>query len=200
MWANSEENEEIYKQGMNHYQAKEWEKAYECFQRVEMNILNGIGVELKILGRIEAAEQYFHRVEKLRRKTFRLAPPKSSFLQYTLVITGVIAGVFAILSAVLFPSVLFLIMLIILLMDLLVVMIIFPFALVKWATSRRGTPAGILQKIALIEDQINQQANSSDPALPELQKFLKRENLKRRRAQLAQKLVLYEYTDAQLIG
>jgi tetratricopeptide (TPR) repeat protein len=198
MRASLEENESIYEQGMNHYHAKEWEKAYDCFKTVEMNILNGIGEELKNLGRFESAEQYFHRAQKAKRKNLRLAPQKSFFLQNLLIITGAIAGVFAILSALVFPSILFLFMLIILLMDLLVFIIILPFAIAKWATSRRGTPASILQQITLIENQINQEANTLD--LSEMQGFLKRENLKRKRVQLAQKLVVYEHTDAQLGG
>ncbi len=194
---NTEENEMIYEQGMSHYQAKEWEKAYECFQTAEMNILNGIGEALKGLGRIESAEQYFHRAQKVKRRNFRLAPEKSYFLWYLVIITGVIAMICAILSFFLFPSIQYLFMLLFLVMDLLVFMIILPFAIVKWATSRRGTSAGFLQKITLIENEINQQATSQ--GLSELQGFLRRENLKRRRAQFAQKLVQYEYTDAQLV-
>ncbi|MDD1778839.1 MAG: hypothetical protein LUQ65_11810, partial [Candidatus Helarchaeota archaeon] len=98
-------------------------------------------------------------------------------------------------SVLLFPNIQFLFILIALLIDLMAFLIILPFAIVKWATSRRTTSADLLQKIALIENAINQPVNRPD--LPELQGFLKRENLKRRRAQIAQKLVQYEYTDAQ---
>ena len=193
--SNIEENEMIFEQGMRHYQAKEWEKAYDCFQTVEMTILNGIGEKLKDVGRIESAEQYFHRVEKVKRRSFRLAPEKSYFLRYLLIITGVIAIICTIGSVLLFPTIQFLFILMALLFDLIAFIIILPFAIVKWATSRRETSADMLQKIALIENEINQPANN--PALTELQGFLKKENLKRKRAQLAQKLVQYEYTDAQ---
>lgn len=185
-----------YEQGMRLYQAKEWEKAFDCFQTVEMNILNGIGEELKRLGSIESAGIYFHRAEKVKLRGFRLAPEKSHFLRYLLIITGVIAIICAIWSPLVFPTIQFLFLLLALLFDLLAFMIILPFAIVKWATSRRATSADLLQKIALVEAQINQPVNT--PNLTELQRFLKRENLKRKRAQIAQKLVQYEYTDTQL--
>jgi len=194
--SNIEENEMIFEQGMRHYQAKEWEKAYDCFQTVEMTILNGIGEKLKDVGRIESAGIYFHRAEKVKLRGFKLAPEKSYFLRYFLIITGVIAIICTIWSVLLFPTIQFLFLLIALLIDLMAFLIILPFAIVKWATSRRTTSADMLQKIALIENAINQPANN--PAVTELQGFLKRENLRRKRAQLAQKLVQYEYTDAQL--
>jgi hypothetical protein len=194
---NLSDNERLYEQGMTYYRDKAWMKAFDCFQKVETNIVNNIGEKLKEAGLMEAAKEYFKKVRKAENRIFSPTPPGSYFLRYLLIIVGIIALVCAICSFALFPSISFLFPILILLFDLLALLFILPFAVVKWATSRKRNPGVVLQQIHLIEDQMNQLAASQVPS--NLQEFLKVEKLKLKRAQWAQVLARSGYTETELM-
>lgn len=193
-----DDSDALYKEGMAYYGDRAWIKAFNCFQMAEMNISNKIGEKLKDAGLIESANEYFKRARRAKNRIFKPTPTGSYFLRYFLIITGIIALVCLIYSFILFPSTYFLLLLIILLVDLMAVIIILPFAIMQWATSRKRNPDEIIQRIRYIENEINQSA--SNQTLPELQKFLQIEKLKLRNVQLAQLLTRSEYTETELVS
>ncbi len=190
---NPSDSEAWYGLGMAYYDKMEWMKALECFKTAEITILNRIGEKHKNMGDVEASFVYFIRAQNVHKRPFKLAPGGSNWLQNLLIVMGTIALI-NIPFVFILPIPLFLFPILILLCDLLIFIILLPIAIVKSISSKKRETSQFLSKLKAIEAQI--EAIHEAPGLSEGVKFIQLENLKQKRAKMAQGLVQRAYTES----
>lgn len=191
---NPEDIEALYGLGLIYLDTEAWLKAYDCFQRAEVAILDNISGYLKSQGRDEPAGIYYNRARNIENKELKLTPSGSHSLRYFLLILGITALICFPLTFILWSSTAFIIPLIILLIELMIIIIFLPILLVIHYTSRKKEVAPYFQKLQELESEINNVANIQIGS--EFDRFMRIEKLKAKQARMARTIARIRYTES----